>query len=93
MAAMWSRLPSIGREDAEHAAGLRGEGFGIVDLNGAGVQPVYVMDEFMRALCEFRSPQAEQEATVPVPCFDGDACVVLSRREKGSETLFISRPS
>ena len=66
----WASLPRIGEEDADHATVLDGGAFSDLGAIPApvGVQEVYIMDNFMRALAEFRSPQREGQVTIPIPC-------------------------
>jgi len=44
------------------------------------VQEVYVLDPFLRALGEFRSPQSLGDEAVPVPCHDDESCVNIKLR-------------
>ena len=44
------------------------------------VQEVYVLDPFLRALAEFRSPQSLGDEAVPVPCHEDESCVNIKLR-------------
>ncbi|KAH8074247.1 1-acylglycerol-3-phosphate O-acyltransferase [Aureococcus anophagefferens] len=56
---LWSSLPRVGWADADHFSVLSGGAFSDLESipEPVGVQEVYIMDNFMRALAEFRSPQ------------------------------------
>lgn len=67
---LWSSLPRVGWADADHFSVLSGGAFSDLESipEPVGVQEVYIMDNFMRALAEFRSPQREGQVTIPIPC-------------------------
>ena len=44
------------------------------------VQEVYVLDPFLRALAEFRSPQSLGDEAVPVACHEDESCVNVKLR-------------
>lgn len=78
----WASLPRIGQEDADHATVLDGGAFSDLGAIPApvGVQEVYIMDNFMRALAEFRSRQREDQVTVPIPCHCDEPLEHVKRR-------------
>lgn len=79
---LWSERPMIGIENEAHASGLRGCAFSDLEFleEPVYVQEVYIMDNFMRALAEFRSPQSLEQASVPVPCCEDESLASVKRR-------------
>ena len=65
----WADRARIGDDNSIHAVGLDGALFsdGGPSKTPVIVQEIYVLDPFMRALCEFRSPQREDQRTIPLP--------------------------
>lgn len=82
VAPRFDALPRVGAHDADHARHLNGCAYSDLARLGAdaGVQEVYVMDGFMRALCEFRSRQGERGVSVPVPCVPTEPLGNVKRR-------------
>jgi len=75
---LWNDLPRIGKENAQHLAGM-------VEIESklsepVYVQEVYIMDGFMRALCEFRSAQTEYQVSIPIPCVANEPLEKLKQR-------------
>ena len=67
---LWSELASLTGDEEE-----------VVSREGpVYVQEVYIMDGFLRALAEFRSPQEEGQMTVPVPCMLDESLENVKRR-------------
>lgn len=79
---LWSSLPRIGWADADHFSVLSGGAFSDLESipEPVGVQEVYIMDNFMRALAEFRSPQREGQVTIPIPCNELEPLEHVKRR-------------
>ena len=71
---LWKDRPRIGADNSIHRPGLDGAFFS--DLASIRepvmVQEVYVLDPFLRALAEFRSPQSLGDEAVPVPCHEDE---------------------
>lgn len=66
---LWKDRPVIGAENEAHATGLNGCAFSDLEVlaEPVYVQEVYVFDNFMRALAEFRSPQGQEQVSIPIP--------------------------
>lgn len=66
---LWKDRPLIGVEHDAHASGLNGCAFSDLEVltEPVYVQEVYVFDNFMRALAEFRSPQGTEQMSIPIP--------------------------
>lgn len=79
---LWCERAMIGIENEAHASGLRGCAFTDLEFleEPVYVQEVYIMDNFMRALAEFRSPQALEQVSVPIPCREDESLGVAKRR-------------
>ena len=79
---LWKDRPRIGSDNSIHRPGLDGAFFS--DLASIRepvmVQEVYVLDPFLRALAEFRSPQSLGDEAVPVPCHEDESCVNIKLR-------------